>query len=139
MNQKIMDYIELNCIPIGSRAFRLHTEDSDFDFVMPKSKSDNLIKLLEKDKNFNLTIEDEYDVQCNNTPMENLAVLRFDMNNAKYEILIYEYDQYLCYIQINSLMRKILLDPINFNKLLDKERRINVYNNLMKAVFALNK
>lgn len=139
MEEQIKEFIKNHTIQIGSRAFDLHNEESDYDYVMTKNNAHEFVKLLE-DKKFNMIILDDYDVQGKSIlPMENLVVIKFDMDGYKYEILVYEENEFLYFIQINKMMREILTKPEYFQKLKNKKKRVLVYNNLMKIIFSLNK
>jgi len=139
MERKIKEFIEKHSIQIGSRAFGLHTKDSDSDYVMTKNNASEFVKLLE-DKRFNLKVVDDYDFKGQIVlPMENLAVVKFEMEDSKYEILVYEYKEFVYFNQINKMMRTLLTNPVYFNRMKKKKKRVLVYNNLMKIIFDLNK
>ena len=138
MESKIKEFLRLNALLIGSRAFNLHTEDSDYDYVMPFAVRHEFVSLLQ-DKKFNLVILDDYDSPgIERLPMKNKALIKFYMNNYAYEVLVYNHKEFDGFNQINQLMRYLLTYPENVSKLKNKHIRVPVYNNIMKAVFQLN-
>ena len=135
--KKLKDFINNNCIQIGSRKFGLNTEKSDYDYVCDINNKNELQHIISSTEHIDYTNQCDYG-DGNDLPMYNLELFKIQLHKniddiVYIDILFYYYKHYKVFDRINELFSNLIRD--NSELYVRKNIRLFAYNNLLKIVF----